>query len=160
MFAVSALVLDTPPLWGRHNPRTGERASTGRYGCTWCTAQSCFANCRCELRLFPEESRSTSCGPKFTPLLLCPGIAACSLGVRCSCRMKKGSFLDILRFAGDYWVRTPLKSSEETPGCRKLRQQTRKVETLVSSSSLLVWFLSSKAAAVGCCEDMEITWVS
>ena len=68
--------------------------------------------------------------------------------------MKKGSFLDILRFAGDYWVRTPLKSSEETPGCRKLRQQTRKVEALVPSSSLLVWRLSSKAAAVGCCEAL------
>ena len=155
MFAVSALVLDTPPLWGRHNPRTGERASTGRYGSTWCTVQICFANCRCELRLFPEESRSTSCGAEIHSPAALPRHCGRSLGVRCSCRMKKGPFLLQQDLSNDsFGIKLRLELLEGTPGCRKLRQQTRKVETPVSSSSLLVWFLSSKAAAVGCCEAL------
>ena len=76
-----------------HHPRMGERASTGRYGSTWCTVQICFANCRCELRLFPEESRSTSCGAEIHSPAALPRHCGRSLGVRCSCRMKKGPFL-------------------------------------------------------------------
>ena len=78
-----------------------------------------------------------------------------SLGVRCSCRMKKGPFLLQQDLSNDsFGIKLRLELLEGTPGCRKLRQQTRKVETLVSSSSLLVWLLSSKAAAVGCCEAL------